>query len=75
MSPDSLALESLALLRSLAIRPSEHIAPSLQGMVGALEQAGYIARSPSGWLATAKGCEAIERRRSAFAHPLAGRQA
>jgi hypothetical protein len=53
--------ENLAVLKSLAIRPSKDIAPSLQPVVAGLQQAGFITSSPSGWSATAKGCEVLQQ--------------
>ena len=47
--------ESLAILKTLAIRPSASIATSLQSMVEALEHDGYVANGPDGWSTTAKG--------------------
>src|SRR5436190_4434769 len=55
--------EDLAVLRSLAIRPSASIAPSILPFVTGLQQAGYVTQGPSGWIATAKGCELVERQR------------
>jgi hypothetical protein len=55
--------ENLAVLKSLAIRPSHSIAPSLLPVVAQLQQAGFVAPSPSGWSATAKGCELVEQQR------------
>jgi Mn-dependent DtxR family transcriptional regulator len=58
--------EQLALLRSLAVRPSRDIAPSIQSMVSNLQQGGYVKYdSASGWVATAEGCRLIESRRTA----------
>ena len=56
--------ENLAVLKSLAIRPSQSIVPSIQPIVIGLQQAGYVTNGPSGWIATAKGCEALERQRA-----------
>jgi hypothetical protein len=55
--------ENLAVLKSLAIRPSRSITPNLRPIVAGLHEAGYIASGPSGWSATAKGCEVLERQR------------
>jgi hypothetical protein len=60
--------ETLAVLKSLAIRPSQSIATSVQPIVSGLQQSGYVANSPSGWIATEKGCEMLERQRPADAH-------
>jgi hypothetical protein len=53
--------ESLAVLKSLAIRPSQSIAPSLQSIVAGLQQAGFVDRGPSGWITSAKGCEILQQ--------------
>jgi hypothetical protein len=53
--------EILAVLKSLAIRPSQSIVPCVQPIVIGLQQAGYITSGPSGWIATAKGCEILEQ--------------
>jgi hypothetical protein len=55
--------EKIAILKTLAIRPSASVAISVQPMVTALEQDGYVTNGPSGWSTTAKGCELIERDR------------
>jgi hypothetical protein len=56
--------EKLALLRSLAARPSRNIAPSVQHLVDALSKEGYLTEDKaSGWSATAEGCTEIERNR------------
>ena len=55
--------EKIALLKSLVLRPSYEIAPSLQSMVNALVEAGYVTYGSSGWTATVEGCNAIERKR------------
>ena len=59
--------EDLAVLKSLAIRPSLSIAPGLQRAVARLQGAGYISHGPSGWMATAKGCEWVEAREPTLA--------
>ena len=53
--------ENLAVLKSLAMRPSQSIAPTLQPIVIRLQEAGFVANSPSGWSATAKGCEVLQQ--------------
>ena len=53
--------ENMAVLKSLAIRPSQSIAPSLQPIVAGLQEAGFVTSSPSGWSATAKGCEILQQ--------------
>jgi len=55
--------ENLAVLKSLAIHPSFYIAPGVQPIVSILQQAGYVIHGPSGWIATAKGCELLEGQR------------
>jgi hypothetical protein len=62
--------EKLAVLRSLAIRPSREIAPCLQPMIDELLKAGYIINDKeSGWMATVEGCEFIERNRAVSSIP------
>jgi hypothetical protein len=53
----------LAVLRSFAARPSRAIPPGLQAIVDDLRKAGYITCNADGWIATAEGCNAIERQR------------
>jgi hypothetical protein len=55
----------LALLKSLALQPTRSIARNLEEIVAALHTAGYVARGPDGWMATASGCAAIEQQRRA----------
>jgi hypothetical protein len=58
--------EMLALLRSLATRPSRNIAATVQPMAVELLKVGYIVNEVgSGWVATAEGCQLIESQRSA----------
>ena len=58
--------EKLALLRTLAARPSPTVAPCLQSLLDQLVKAGYVARDQSaGWMTTALGCEFIENARVA----------
>ena len=64
--------ENLALLKTLAIRPSASVTVNVRSMVEALEQSGYVANGPHGWSTTAKGCELIERHRVVSA-PLGSR--
>jgi hypothetical protein len=59
--------EIVALLRSLALRPSPDVAPNLRPVVTSLESEGYVTNGPSGWVATAKGCEVVERERASYA--------
>ena len=53
----------LALLKSLAIRPTRTIAPNLNPIVTALHTAGYVTCGSEGWIATAAGCTKIEESR------------
>jgi hypothetical protein len=55
--------EKLAVLRTLAIRPSSSLAESLVPTVVSLEQGGLVTNTPTGWIATAKGCEVLEGQR------------
>jgi hypothetical protein len=55
--------ENLAILKTLAIRPSASIATSVRCMVEVLEQDGYVANGSDGWATTEKGCELLERQR------------
>jgi hypothetical protein len=61
--------DELAILRSLAARPSRKILPSLQTVVDDLQRAGYITCNSDGWIATAEGCNAIEREHAALSQP------
>ena len=62
---EPMTYEMLALLRSLATRPSRNIAATVQPMADELLKAGYIANERgSGWAATAKGCHVIESARA-----------
>ena len=56
--------EHLALLKSVVIRPSRTIPPSIESLANALFDAGYVTRSPDGWTATAEGCNLVERKRT-----------
>jgi hypothetical protein len=47
--------ENLAILKTLAIRPSASIATSVRCMVEVLEQNGHVANGPDGWSTIAKG--------------------
>jgi hypothetical protein len=51
--------EKLAVLKSLALRPSASVVPSLLPIVTGLKEGGYVTDGPSGWIATAKGCEVL----------------
>ena len=52
--------EHLAVLKSLAIRPSQTIVPNIEPILIALLDAGYVTCGPDGWIATADGCNVIE---------------
>jgi hypothetical protein len=54
----------LAVLRSLVIRPSQTTPRAIQSIIVALEESGHITQGPSGWIATEKGCIALEQTRS-----------
>lgn len=66
--------EDLAVLKSLAIRPSASIAPGILAVVTGLQQQGYVTHAASGWIATAKGCELVERQRAADGRAAARNQ-
>ena len=55
--------EHLAVLKSLAIRPSPSTVPNIEPILSALLDAGYVTCGPDGWTATAEGCNVIERKR------------
>jgi hypothetical protein len=55
--------ENVAILKTLAIRPSPSIATSVRPMVETLVQSGHVANGPDGWSTTAKGCELLEQQR------------
>lgn len=62
--------EKLALLRSLATRPSRSIVPSMQPLLQQLASEGYVTEDKeSGWMATARGCSLIELRRTSGTGP------
>jgi hypothetical protein len=54
----------LALLKSLALRPTRTIAHNLGPILSALSRAGYVTCGPDGWMATASGCAIIEEHRA-----------
>lgn len=60
----------MAFLKSLALRPSRHVVSGLQPLMEALAEAGYVADSPSGWMATPRGCALIEQQRSTHSAPV-----
>jgi hypothetical protein len=66
--------EDFAVLKSLAIRPSQSIAPGLQPIVAELQKAGFITNDLSGWIATAKGCEVLQQEPQPFAFQPSGNQ-
>jgi len=58
--------QKLALLRSLAMRPSQSVAPCLQPLLEELAGSGYVVRDQhAGWMTTAEGCKLIENARTA----------
>lgn len=59
-----MAEQNLAVLKSLAIRPVRDVAPGIKPVVIALQDAGYVSHGPDGWIATAEGCQLIERERA-----------
>jgi hypothetical protein len=62
--------EKLALLRSLATRPSRSIVPSMRPLLQQLASEGYVAEDKeSGWMATAMGCSLIEVSRTGGSRP------
>ena len=54
----------LALLNSLALRPSPAVPLNVLPIVIALRDAGYVVRSASGWMATELGCVTLEMKRT-----------
>jgi hypothetical protein len=54
----------LALLRSIIRNPAQSHVPAIEGMIQRLHQNGYVVLEPSGWIATRKGCEAVEQIRA-----------
>ena len=60
----------MAFLKSLALRPSRHVVSGLQPVMEALAEAGYVADSPSGWMATPQGCVLIEQERTTRSTPV-----
>jgi hypothetical protein len=61
--------DHMAVLKSLAIRPSPTIAPNIEPILSALLDVGYVTRGPDGWIATAQGCSVIERNRTVVGQP------
>ena len=65
---DKMTDNELALLKSLVLRPSQLASSMMQAIIVPLHEQGYVTPRPSGWLATEKGCLAVEQmRRSAGA--------
>jgi hypothetical protein len=56
-----------AVLKSLVLRPSQAASPMMEAIVVLLHQQGYVAPSQSGWLATEKGCLAVQQVRNSAA--------
>lgn len=54
----------LALLRSLASKPTREIAPTAKPQVIKLLDDGCVTYGPHGWIATPVGCAMLERMRS-----------
>ena len=59
----------LAILRSLAIRPSSNIPQCIQTEVIALLEAGYVVHSPDGWITTALGCSRVQQSARSIVDP------
>jgi hypothetical protein len=55
--------DDLAVLRSLATRPSQELPPSIRPRVIALLEVGYVTRGPDGWITTALGCQMLAQKR------------
>jgi hypothetical protein len=53
--------ENIALLKALALRPSQNVASSVQPMMDAMVEAGCLTFGPAGWMTTAHGCALIEQ--------------
>jgi hypothetical protein len=52
--------DDYALLRTLAARPVTVLQPAFKLRMEALTAAGYAAHAHDGWVATSKGCSALE---------------
>ena len=61
---DFMTYEKLALLKSLALRPSLSLAPNMKAMADELHSSGFVTYGPEGWLASAEGCNVLERHRT-----------
>ena len=57
----------LAVLRSLVLRPSQPASSMMDAIIALLHEQGYVAPGQSGWLATEKGCLAVEQVRRSVA--------
>jgi hypothetical protein len=56
--------EKIALLKTLALRPSRHVASRFQPMLDEMVEAGCLTFGPAGWMTTAHGCAVIEQERA-----------
>ena len=52
--------DDYALLRTLAARPITVLLPAFEARMAMLVAAGYAAETNDGWVATPKGCSALE---------------
>lgn len=52
--------DDYALLRTLAARPVTVLPPAFKARMEALTAAGYASHTHDGWVATSKGCSALE---------------
>jgi hypothetical protein len=59
-----MSAEHIGLLKSLVLRPSHQLAPSVQPLVEAMVEAGCVSYGVSGWAATARGCAMIAEERA-----------
>ena len=55
---------NIALLKTLALRPSAHVAANVQHLVDVMAEAGCIYFGPTGWMATEHGCAVLEHERA-----------
>jgi hypothetical protein len=56
--------DDLAVLRTLATRPSQELPPTIRPRATALLEAGYVSRGPDGWVTTSLGCQVLAQERS-----------
>jgi hypothetical protein len=56
--------DDLAVLRSLAIRPSQELPPTIRPRATVLLEAGYVTRGQDGWITTPLGCQLLAKVRS-----------